>query len=419
MIKSEICIAGILAFSVLPAAQAENWPEWRGASGTGAAEGESYPTHFSNSDGVLWKQTLPGRGSSTPVVWADRIFLTADVDGISTVVCYHESGKKLWERALGSGAGGKHRASSGSNPSPVTDGERVYVYFHSGALAAFDLKGKEVWAQNLQETYGPAELNFDVGTSPVLIRDGVMIAVMHKGESYLAAFDRSDGRERWKSSREFDASGESNDAYTTPFVVRDGETESLLTWGADHLAAFDAETGRSLWSCGGFNPEGKQNWRTIASAVVAEGIALVPYGRGDFLAGVAVDGTGDVTASSKRWVREDVGADVPTPVVFDGRAYLLRDRGALHCLDIQTGKDHWTARLPKHRERYFASPLLAGDRIYCARLDGVVMVGRVSGVGFELSAENDLTEPIVASPIAVNGRLLIRGDKTLYCIGPK
>jgi outer membrane protein assembly factor BamB len=150
------------------------------------------------------------------------------VDGKDTVLCYDEEGEKLWEQTLGAGRPGKHRASTGSNPSPVTDGKRVYVYFNSGALAALDLEGVQVWSVNLQERYGPSTLNFDIGTSPVLVPGGLAIAVMHSGTSYLVAFDRSSGEILWRSPRSFDSPGESNDAYTTPAVLVRGNEQALL-----------------------------------------------------------------------------------------------------------------------------------------------------------------------------------------------
>lgn len=411
-------VSGILLFSVsLCVATAGNWPAWRGPGSTGVADAGTYPVSFSAVDGVVWRLSLPGRGASTPAVWEDSIFLTAGVDGSDTVMCIDTSGRERWRKALGSERPGKHREASGSNPSPVTDGHRVFVYFKSGTLAAIDFAGDVAWQINLQKAYGRDRLGWDLGTSPVLTRDAVVVGVMQNGGSYLVALDKTTGAEMWKTDRDLDAPDESNDAYTTPLVVRSGGTETILTWGADHLTAHDARTGDALWFCGGFNPESQRNWRTIASAVAENGIALVPYGRGAHLAGVRIGGEGDVTDTGVLWRRDIAGPDVPTPAVRDGRAYVLSNRGDLTCVEIASGRDVWTFSLPRARDNYFASPVLAGDQLYCARLDGTVMVGRVSDSGFELLAENAMGTGMVGSPVAANGRLFLRGANALFCVG--
>ena len=172
--------------------------------------------------------------------------------------------------------------------------------------------------------------------------------------------------------------------------------------------------------CGGFNPENKGMWRVIASAAVGDGMAIVPYGRGDFLAGVWLGGSGDVTDKNRVWEESGrgLGSDVPTPVVDKGRAYVLTDGGKIFCRDMSTGFRFWKADLPRDRNKYYASPVLAGDKLYCAREDGTVFVGRVTNDGFELLSENGIGEQVIATPIPIRGKLLIRGTEHLYCIGP-
>jgi outer membrane protein assembly factor BamB len=161
-------------------------------------------------------------------------------------------------------------------------------------------------------------------------------------------------------------------------------------------------------------------WRVNASAVDDGGFAFVPYGRGDYLAGVRLDGSGDITATNRLWEKNGrkLGAEVPTPAVRDGLVYMLGDAGRLSCLDIHTGDELWTHQLPKSRNRFFSSPLLAGDKLYCPREDGIVFVGRVSDAGFELLAENDLGETTIAAPVPIEGGLLIRGSEHLFRIKP-
>ena len=221
----------------------------------------------------------------------------------------------------------KHKkAGSGSNPSPTKDGERIYVYYKSGTVAALDFSGKVVWKHNLQKMFGEDTLWWDLGTSPVLAAGKVVIAVMQEGNSFLVAFDAKTGKQVWKQSRDFQCPEESDQSYTTPQVIRDGNKELLVTWGADHLTAHDAKSGKLVWTCGGFNPENKAYWRVIASPTVTNGIALVPYGRGKTVAAIKLEGSGDITKSARLWEKTGWGSDVPTPIGHNGRFLLLTDR---------------------------------------------------------------------------------------------
>ena len=144
---------------------------------------------------------------------------------------------------------------------------------------------------------------------------------------------------------------------------------------------------------------------------------VVPYGRGKFLAGVRLGGKGDITKSNFVWAGQRQGSDVPTPAMRDGKAYLLTDTGGLACIDMRTGDEIWAAALPKNRNKYYASPVLAGDKLYCAREDGVVYVGRVTNDGFTQPIENNMGEQVIAMPVPIRGGVLIRGAEHLYMIG--
>jgi len=192
-----------------------------------------------------------------------------------------------------------------------------------------------------------------------------------------------------------------------------------MTWGGEHLTAHAAADGQLLWSCGDFNPKGMNYWPTVASPVVAGGVVVVPYGRADRgqprLHGIKLGGSGDVTATHRAWKREDAGTFVPTPVVYGAHVYLLGDRGEVECFDPLTGKTVWREAFPKSRASYYASPVIAGGRLYAAREDGVVFVAQVEGK-FELLGQNDMGEQVIASPVPVANRLLIRGERHLFCI---
>ena len=398
---------------------ADNWPQWRGPDGISIAKPGSYPTEFSPSKNLFWKVKLPGKGSSTPTVWENQIFVTSGNDGQDGIQSYDWSGKLLWEKTLGKERPGKHKNGSGSNPSPITDGKNVYVYYKSGTVASLTVDGKLNWATNLQQKFGEDTLWWDLGTSPVFAGGNIVIAVMQEGDSYIVALEPESGDVAWKVDRTFKVQKETGQSYTTPYVTEIDGKETMVIWGADRLTGHDPANGKTIWTCGGFNPEDKPMWRVIASPAFTEGIAVVPYGRTKYAAGVKMGGSGDITNSARLWERNDLGADCPTPVGRDGKVYLLSDRGQINCLDARTGKDLWEDAIPRASAKYYSSPILAGDLLYCGREDGVIAVVQVSDSGMKVLAQNDMGERIAAAPVPVNDKLLIRGVEHLFCFEKK
>jgi len=411
-------IVSILVFLVFgTAAVAANWPNWRGPGFNGVAAGHGFPTHWSKTENVRWTFDLPGKGASTPVVWGERIVLTCAIQGKNGVLCLDLEGKPMWQKAIGNEKPGKHAKASGCNPSAATDGERIYVYFKSGDLACLDFAGKVLWQHNLQELYGADTLWWDLGTSPVLTKDSVVVAVMQSGPSYLAAFDKKTGEETWKQDRNLGAPDEAAQSYSTPVVVNDGRQEIIVVLGADHVTAHQASDGKELWRVGGLNPTGQRFFRSIASAVVADGIVVAPYARGATLTAIRLGGHGDVTKSHVVWSKNNLGADVPTPAALDGKVYLCTDKGGLSCLDIHTGDVLWSGQPEKNRHAFSASPVIADGKIYITREDGKTFLIE-QGDDFKLLGSNELEgEFVVATPVLVDGRILIRTSERLYCIG--
>jgi outer membrane protein assembly factor BamB len=420
---SRSTLAGILGAGLIAvlAVEAEDWPAWRGPEANGSTASGQYPVKW-DATNVLWRIRLPGKGGSTPVVWKERLYLTTPADGQDAVMAVDLSGRKLWRTSLGPASSPKHRTlGSSCNASPVTDGRNVFVYFRSGHFAALELDGTVRWQTNLVEKFGQERLFWDPGTSPVLTEQCVVLARMHGGESWVAAFDKATGQLRWQQPRNYPTATEGDNGYTTPLVFRHENREALLVWGAEHLTAHDAADGKVLWSCGGFNPEGTGYWPAIASPVLVGDLAIVPVGRDDRAGqsrvhGIRLGGSGDVTGTHRIWKREDVGVFVSSPAVYQGRVYLLRHRGEVACLDPKAGQTLWTGTLPKGKDPYYASPVIANALLYAAREDGVVFVARV-GDTFELVSENPMGERIVASPVPAGDRLFLRGDEHLFCVG--
>ncbi|MCY3014099.1 MAG: PQQ-binding-like beta-propeller repeat protein [Planctomycetota bacterium] len=415
------------SLALLSPVRSENWPNWRGPALDGVAAGTGFATSWSPEAHVAWKVTLPGLGASTPAVWGDAIVLTCAIDGKDAAICFDRVGKERWRRSLGPEKPGKHAKATGCNPSPVTDGKHVWVYFKSGELAALDLAtGVVAWRENLQERFGEDTLWWDLGTSPVLTRDAVVVAVMQTGPSYLAAFGRTDGKLLWKHDRNLDAPEEAAQSYSTPLVVKGEErlgepAEVMFVLGADHVTAHDATDGRELWRVGGLNPAGEKYFRSIASPVVADDLVIAPYARGSTLTAVKRGGQGDVTTSHVAWARKDLGADVPTPACQDGKLVVCTDQGKVACLDAPTGKTLWEGELPKNRHAYSASPVLLEGKILVTREDGqsALLAGPADGTGrFEVVGEGSVGEMTVATPVCVDGRIFLRTHNSLWCIRP-
>lgn len=403
------------------AAELSDWRTWRGPLDSGSLEQGNFPVNF-GAEKYLWRAELPGKGCSTPIVLSGKIYVTAPVDGRDALMCYNLDGKEQWRTVFGQEDAGKHRNGSGCNASPAADDSTVFVYFKSGTLAAVELDGNVRWKTDLVERFGKVNLFWDHGTSPVLTEKYVVLARMHQGESWLAAFDKLTGELAWKVARNYSTPVEGDHGYTTPLVLHYQGRESILVWGAEHLTLHNATDGQVSWSCGNFNPEGHKLWPAIATPVIVGDMIVVAHGRNDRgiprLHGIRLAGSGDVTSTSHVWQRDDVGTFVPTPALYQGRLILVRDRGEVACLNPATGKTVWEGAFPKHRTNYYASPLVAGDTLYAPREDGAVFVARLKNDRLELLSENDMAEPVISSPVPCSNRLLIRGEQHLFCIAP-
>ncbi len=416
---SAVAVSSIVSL----ASHAGDWPVWRGPLGNGHAPGAGYPVEWSADKGVVWKYPIPGRGASTPAVAGDRIFITATSDGQNTVCCIGMDGKEQWKKPLGTSVDGKPgKDGTGANPSVATDGEFVFAYFKSGDFGCFTLTGEQKWHLNLQQMFGADTLWWDLGTSPVLTKDAVVIACMHSGPSYLAAFAKPTGEIKWKHDRNLGAPEEAAQSYATPVVVQEPTREVIVVLGADHVTAHDATTGSEIWRLGGLNPTNHKYFRSIASAAVADGVVVAPYARGESLTAIRMGGESDVTSSHILWANTGTSADVPTPAIANGRVFVCRDtgetRGTIDCLDLATGKTIWTGQLEKNRNTFRSSPIVADGKLYVTRQDGTVFVLDAAGNEFKVIAKNSIAEEhTVATPVFVDEKILLRTDSHLYLIG--
>lgn len=422
-----------------------DWTSWRGPGADGNAgltDGESgkFPMSWGaeqSPGSVKSLAKIPGSGGSTPVCRDGVLYVTAGTkseknsSGQNTLMAIDANeGNLLWKTSLGNDAGNKHRKGGGSNPSVAlgTDdsGKTIAVaYFRSGDLAAVNADGKVLWQWNLQDRYDADTLWWDLGSSPVVADDSIVLAVIQTGPSYLLRVDLKTGELIWKSDRDVPAPKEAAQTYSTPVIANIGGRQVIATLGADHLTLHDFDDGEMLAALGGFNPSGDEFFRSIASPVISGTTLVFPYARGETVTGIDLTKllAGQQQASIL-WNVDWIGSDVPTPAIAGETVYLIDDsnnnKGTVAALSLVDGQTQWTVELPKSRNGYSSSPLVAGNHLYIVREDAVTfVVGPLDQPEPKLVAENPLPDDslyTVASPIAVDGDLVIRTHGELFRI---
>ena len=418
------------------AAANDSWPQWRGPNLNGTSSSTGLPVHWSESENVAWRTKLPSWAAATPIIWGDTVFVTSAESGSSLnrpnsrlfeggdtgldrlylIAVNRQTGKVRWQQSIGRGnrIGNKQNMAS---PSPVTDGEHVWVANGNGELRSFDFAGRQVWVRDLQADYGKFGVQFGYASSP-LLHQGVLYLQNLQGmytddPSYVLAIDAESGKTLWKVDRPTDAEHETPDSYSTATLAKVGEHFILIVSGGGYVTGHDLKTGREIWRGGGLNPNNARNYRTIASALVVGDIVLAPSRRKPFIA-FRTDGSGDVTELRKLW-STDYGPDVPTPTSDGERLYIIDDRGISLNLRVSDGTTIWD-RTRIEAGTYSASPLLADGKIYAISEEGTTTVLK-AGDEFEILAVNRLDDYTLASPAAAGNQIFIRTAEYLYCIG--
>lgn len=324
-------------------------------------------------------------------------------------------GSIIWKKVL-SDNDHQERKQNMSSPSPVTDGQHVWVMTGTGWLRAFDFDGNEIWARNISDDYWSFGLNWGFASSPLLHEDALYVQVLHGMKtdepSYVLRIDKNTGETVWMVERHTDAIRESPDSYTTPALLQyDGNTEIVIT-GGDVVTGHHPETGAELWRSDGLNPQNNRNYRIVASPLIIGDIIIAPTRVRPMLA-LRAGGRGDVTTSHRLWSFNG-GPDVPTPVSDGELLYVVTDRGILHALDVRTGELVYTNQRLEPGT-YSSSPTLADGKIYAMSEDGVTTVVR-AGREFEILATNSLDGYTLSTPAVSHGHIYIRAGETLYAI---
>jgi outer membrane protein assembly factor BamB len=399
--------SGTLIAPVLPCLGAErNWPRFRGPSGQGVAVGAAPPTEW-NNDGknILWRTKILGRGNSSPVVWGDRIFLTgSDEKGKErSVLCFDRGdGRLLWTGKVPPKPPeqGVRDKNGFATATPVTDGERVIAFLGSCGLVCYDMTG------NLQWCYSELKIRsmHGIGSSPVLYHDLVILVQdQNQADSVFLALDKRTGKVVWESERARAMT------WSTPVVVNSNGRDELVMAGKNTVRGYDPLTGNELWSLEGPTEE------VIPNIVVGSSMLYSASGRNGPILALRPGGKGDVTQTRLAWRTVRVGPHVPSPALVNGRLYSANDTGVFTCLDAMTGKLVYTQRVS---DQFSASPVVAGDLMWFAAESGTTYVIRASNQ-FEQVAVNKLDSPILASPAAIDGTLILRTRDELLCVGRK
>jgi len=398
-----------------PPARAADWPCWRGPDGLGVSAEKNLPSEWSKEKNIAWSLELPGKGASSPIIVGDRIYLTTQTKetAMRVLAIDRRSGVVAWEREV---AQGKQKANDIHNmatPTAVSDGQRVWARFGTGDLACLDAAdGKVVWHRDLGKEFGNYNANHGMGTSPMLLDGRLFIAVMHQGQSFFMALDAKTGKEAWKKDRNLGPKDEAQDSYSTPIFISARGGRHVVLAGAEAVTAYEPGTGAELWSHGGLKVAHAFG-RTIAGpAASGDTVVVVASGfqnRGYTVAVTA--GTGVV--KDRLWTLDKYSADCPTPLVYEGKVYCIRDDGNASCLDLKSGEVHWQERL--FSENVKVSPVAGDGKIYFMSGRGNCHVVRAS-TKFELLAKNELGEPTLATPAISDGQLFIRTDARLLCV---
>jgi len=438
----------------------ENWHQWRGPDANGVASQGSPPTEWDaeNNTNIKWKTEIPGRGSASPIVWGDKIFLLTAIDTGKpdpnapppaaqedqddgdegqrpdrggrgrrgrwrgrdsgpqnvmqfTVLCVdRNTGDIVWQKIAREAAPheGKHGTNSFASGSPTTDGKRLYVTFGSQGLYCYDLDGDLIWERDLGDMQ--TANSFGEGASPTIYQDTLLVPWDHEGGSRLYALDAATGETKWEEPRD-----EEPTTWVTPVVVEAAGRTQVIINGTNRTRSYDFNTGKEIWACGG------QGSNPIPAPVVFEDLVFCMTGHRDPAAvAIPLDSQGDITDTDKiAWRTEKGTSYVPSPVLYGDRLYFTKgNNGILSCLNARTGEPLIDQKRLPGIENVYASPVAADGRVYFTSRDGKTLVIRHADE-LEVLATNSVGEPVDASPAIAGDELFIRGEKHLFCIGER
>jgi outer membrane protein assembly factor BamB len=442
-----VCLLLLLAPRIAAQKQSvkDDWPSFRGGHAAGVAEGQNLPEAWDGEKGtaVKWKTNIPGLAHSSPIVWGDKIFVTTAIssrgaakfrpglygDGDASddrsahqwkVYCLNKkTGKVVWDRTAyeGQPVDKRHIKSSYASSTPATDGRYVVALFGSQGLYAFDMKGRPAWKKDLGRmnmgAYDVPDYEWGPGSSPIIYKDLVIVQVDQQKGSFLIAVNIKNGATAWKTDRDEIPS------WGTPTIYPGKGRVELVTNGSKFIRGYDPETGKELWRLGGSSKI------TAPTPVFANDLIVVASGRRPEMpifvvrAGASGDITlkeGETSNNSVVWAKQKVGPYMPTPLIYKGLLYTLRNQGIISCYDLASGEEKYTERVPHQGSGFSASPVASDGKIYLPSEDGDIFVVR-AGPKFELLGKNGVGQLLMATPAISGGMMFVRAERDLFAIG--
>ncbi len=441
---------GLLAFGVGAAAAdkgVKNWPQFRGLHAAGIGDGVMLPATWNaaKGEGILWKTAIPGLAHSSPVVWGDRVFVataissqadatfkpglygdgTASQDASShkfqVMSLDRKSGKVLWTSTAFEGPPRekRHIKATYANATPATNGKYVVAFFGSQGLYAYDMKGKLKWKRDLGRmdvgAYDAPDYEWGTASSPIIFEDLVIVQCDQQKGSFIMAMRLKDGETVWRTERDELPSWATPNVY--PGAGRGAE--ELVTNAPNFIRGNDPRTGKELWRLG-------RSSKITAPTPVFEGNLIVVMSGRRPNAPIFVlkaGAKGDITLEEKApsggsvvWTRERSGSYMPTPVIYQGYLYVLKNEGMLSCYELASGEKKYEIRLEKVGSGFSASPVAADGKLYLSGEDGDVFVMK-AGPEFELLTRNPMGQPLMATPAISKGMMFVRGERELFAIG--
>lgn len=420
--RSFLAIAALAILTTAPAS-AQDWTRFRGPNGTGASDATTIPVKWTDAD-HNWKVKLPGIGHSSPCIWGDKVFvLSADPeDATRYMLCYSAAdGKELWKKTYKSEKHGLHPRSSFASCSPAVDAEHVYVGWSTPKetnLKAFTHDGEEAWSLNL----GRWQSQHGFGTSPILYKDLVILHNSQQanqldegeqpGDSFMMAFNRKDGKERWRVPLV-----SMNVCYSAPFIFSNDKDEDELVCisTGNGMFSLDPMTGKQNWALN----DGLFQMRTVGSPIAAGGVIFGSTGSGrysgNYIVGVKPGKTPQLAYKIKN-SDEFKAPYVPSLIAKGDAVFCLYDRGFAACIDAASGKILWFDRTGAN---FSGSPVRVRDNIYCLDDEGVVWVIAADEKALRILAKNPLGEASRSTPAVSGGKMFLRTYSHLICIGGK
>ena len=448
-----LSLCAVLSALTVAAASEENWGQWRGPLGTGEAPKADPPTKWSATENIKWKVKIPGRGTGTPIVWGDQIFIqsaiptgkkVAEVRTTTTgpilaaqqrpgpgegnrrrggggfgrsekpteehqfviLSIDRKTGKTLWQQTARQEVPheGHHQDHYFSSASAVTDGEQVFAYFGSRGLYAYDMKGQLQWSKDFGDM--STRNNFGEGNSPALHGNTIVVNWDHEGEDFVVALNKKTGEELWRKGRDEKTS------WSTPLIIEHGDRVQAIVAATKNVISYDLKNGEVIWECSGLTGN------VIPTPIYHDGMVYVTSGFGGFaLLAIKLGKTGNLDGTDAIvWKHNKSTPYVPTPVLYDGKLFFSAHNNAiLSCFDARTGKPHFEEQRLENLGGIYASLTAASNRIYVVGRNGTTAVLKNSDK-LEVLATNELGEKIDASPALVGKELFLRGHEHLYCI---